>query len=131
MLWMGGCSRSFIPPRFRDFVYMVFTHLIRNTFKPNNDDMEVKNAFAGTLESGDILVQITPSEDESLQIDLDSTVEYQFGGQIRKVIKETLEEMGVDKAHVKATDKGALDCTIRARVTAAAVRATGKDVWKD
>ena len=93
--------------------------------------MEVKNAFAGTLESGDILVQITPSKDESLQIDLDSTVEYQFGGQIRKVIKETLEEMGVDKAHVKATDKGALDCTIRARVTAAAVRATGKDVWED
>ena len=38
--------------------------------------MEVKNAFAGTLESGDILVQITPSEEESLQIDLDSTVEY-------------------------------------------------------
>ena len=72
--------------------------------------MEVKNAFAGTLESGDILVQITPSEEESLQIDLDSTVEYQFGGQIRKVIKETLENLGVKKAHVKATDKGALDC---------------------
>ena len=86
--------------------------------------MEVKNAFAGTLESGDILVQITPSEEESLQIDLDSTVEYQFGGQIRKVIKETLENLGVKKAHVK-------DCTIRARVTAAAVRATGKDVWED
>mgnify|MGYP001105184780 CR=1 FL=1 len=65
--------------------------------------MEVKNAFAGTLESGDILVQITPSEEESLQIDLDSTVEYQFGGQIRKVIKETLENLGVKKAHVKAT----------------------------
>ena len=93
--------------------------------------MEVKNAFAGTLESGDILVQITPSEEESLQIDLDSAVEYQFGGQIRKVIKETLENLGVKKAHVKATDKGALDCTIRARVTAAAVRATGKDVWED
>lgn len=93
--------------------------------------MEVKNAFAGTLESGDILVQITPSEEESLQIDLDSTVEYQFGGQIRKVIKETLENLGVKKAHVKATDKGALDCTIRARVTAAAVRATGKNVWED
>ena len=56
---------------------------------------------------------------------------YQFGGQIRKVIKETLENLGVKKAHVKATDKGALDCTIRARVTAAAVRATGKDVWED
>ena len=42
-----------------------------------------------------------------------------------------MNERGIDKAHVKATDKGALDCTIRARVTAAAVRATGQDVWKD
>jgi len=37
----------------------------------------------------------------------------------------------VDSAVVYATDKGALDCTIRARVTAAAVRATGRDVWND
>ena len=58
--------------------------------------MELKDSFAGTLESGDILIQIAPSEND-----------------------------------VKATDKGALDCTIRARVTAAAVRATGQDVWKD
>ena len=49
--------------------------------------MEVKNAFAGTLESGDILVQITPSEEESLQIDLDSTVEYQFGGRFARSSK--------------------------------------------
>ncbi len=91
--------------------------------------MDLKNAFAGTLESGDILIQIAPSETEGLQVDLDSTVEYQFGEQIRKVITETLKGLGVEKALVKATDKGALDCTIRARVTAAAVRATGKDVW--
>jgi citrate lyase subunit gamma (acyl carrier protein) len=35
----------------------------------------------------------------------------------------------VTNVEVNATDKGALDCTIKARVTAAAVRATGKDVW--
>lgn len=29
------------------------------------------------------------------------------------------------------TKMGDLDCTIRASVTAVAVRATGKDVWKD
>ena len=39
--------------------------------------------------------------------------------------------MGVSQAYVRATDKGALDCTIRARTTAAAVRATGKDVWSE
>ena len=92
--------------------------------------MDIKTAFAGTLESGDILVQISPATSEELNIDLESSVAYQFGDQIKKVITETLAQLGIDKADVKATDKGALDCTIKARVTAAAVRATGKDVWK-
>ncbi len=91
--------------------------------------MEIKNAVAGTLESGDIMVQIAPGE--GLQVDLQSSVAAQFGRQIQAVITETLTGLGIDNAYVKATDKGALDCTIRARVTAAAVRATGKDVWKD
>lgn len=93
--------------------------------------MELKNAFAGTLESGDIMIQIIPSDADGLDIRLESSVAYQFGEQIKKVIRETLEQQGINKATVTATDKGALDCTIRARVTAAAVRATGKDVWKD
>lgn len=92
--------------------------------------MEIKNAVAGTLESGDIMVQIAPAESKGLHIDLDSSVAAQFGKQIRQVIEETLTGLGVEDAEVKAVDKGALDCTIRARVTAAAVRATGKDVWK-
>lgn len=91
--------------------------------------MEVKNASAGTMESGDILIQLFPSDAEGVQISLDSTVAYQFGEQIKTVITETLQGLGIDHVAVKATDKGALDCTIRARVTAAAVRATGKDVW--
>ena len=85
--------------------------------------------MAGTLESGDILVQIEPNASEGVSIELDSTVAYQFGEQIKRVITETLAELGVNNAKVTATDKGALDCTIRARVTAAAVRATGIDVW--
>ena len=89
----------------------------------------MKEAIAGTLESGDILVTIGPGE--GLQVDLQSTVAAQFGRQIKAVITETLEGLGIENAAVKAVDKGALDCTIRARVTAAAVRATGKDVWKD
>ncbi|MBQ0113157.1 MAG: citrate lyase acyl carrier protein [Bacteroidales bacterium] len=91
--------------------------------------MEMKKAFAGTLESGDIMIQIEPSDKEGLQINLDSTVAYQFGEQIKSVIAETLKNLDINNAVVNATDKGALDCTIRARVTAAAVRATGKDVW--
>ena len=105
--------------------------------------MELKNAMAGTLESGDILIQIAPSDVDGgdiliqiapsdvdgLHIELDSTVAYQFGEQIKNVIINTLKELGINNANVKATDKGALDCTIKARVTAAAVRSTGVDVW--
>jgi len=85
--------------------------------------MEINTASAGTLESGDILVQIAPSDTEGLHVDLESTVAYQFGNRIKEVIIETLKEEGLHNAHVKATDKGALDCTIRARVAAAARRA--------
>lgn len=91
--------------------------------------MEIKNAVAGTLESGDIMIQIGPGE--GLQVILQSSVEAQFGDQIRSLIKETLCGLGIENASVNAVDKGALDCTIRARVTAAAVRASGVDVWKD
>ena len=91
--------------------------------------MEIKNAVAGTLESGDILIQIAPGD--GLQVELQSSVAAQFGRQIKAVITDTLKGLGVENASIKATDKGALDCTIRARVTAAVVRATGKDVWKD
>jgi citrate lyase subunit gamma (acyl carrier protein) len=39
------------------------------------------------------------------------------------VIRETLRELGVENARVVAIDKGALDCTVRARTQAAAFRA--------
>lgn len=93
--------------------------------------MELKTSTAGTMESGDIMIQIAPTDRPGLNVELQSSVKYQFGDQIRQVITETLTSLGVTQADVHATDKGALDCTIRARVTAAAVRATGKDVWKD
>jgi citrate lyase subunit gamma (acyl carrier protein) len=111
------------------FVVSDMFNLSTFIFKLNTNSMEIKDAFAGTLESGDIMVQLSPAQGEGLEINLNSTVEYQFGDQIRKVIAETLKGLGIENASVKAVDKGALDCTIRARVTAAAVRATGKDVW--
>ena len=42
--------------------------------------------------------------------------------QIRQVIREALEQLGVENAEVTAVDKGALDCTIRARVETAVYR---------
>lgn len=82
----------------------------------------VKPAAAGTLESSDIRVTVEPAE-EDVTIELESSVKEQFGRQIESVIRQTLEELGVRSATVIAVDKGALDCTVRARVEAAVFRA--------
>lgn len=83
----------------------------------------VKNAIAGSLESNDIRVMIVANDGAGIEIELESVVEKQFGRQIRKVILETLEKLQMDNVKVIATDRGALDYTIRARVACAAYRA--------
>ncbi|MDO4572557.1 MAG: citrate lyase acyl carrier protein [Clostridia bacterium] len=91
--------------------------------------MELKHAgAAGTLESSDVYVEIEPAE--ALLIELDSTVQSQFGRRIREVIAEALSELGIAGARVSAVDKGALDCTIRARVIAAACRAADERAYE-
>jgi citrate lyase subunit gamma (acyl carrier protein) len=85
--------------------------------------------IAGTLESSDITIQIEKNEGNGIELELKSTVENQFGKQIKKVILETLLELGVENAFVLANDKGALDCTIRARVRTAVSRATHQNCF--
>ena len=80
-----------------------------------------KPAVAGTLESSDCMVTVEPGEGQ-LELDLDSVVIRQYGRQIRNVIHETLERLEVTDARVTVVDKGALDCTIKARVEAAVFR---------
>lgn len=95
--------------------------------------MEISDVgIAGTLESSDITIQIEKNVGKGIAIELKSTVENQFGNQIRSVIRETLQEMGITEALVRATDKGALDCTIRARLTTAVNRASHNSscVWE-
>ena len=84
--------------------------------------------IAGTMESGDIYVEVE-SGANGVDIDLSSTVGAQFGKQIKQVILDTLKECGVENAVVRAVDKGALDCTIRARITAAALRGADADTY--
>ena len=82
----------------------------------------------GTMESNDIMVAVAPAEAGSgITINLVSPVIKQYGKQIEAVIKATLAELEVADALVQATDKGALDCTIRARVRVAAFRAMQKE----
>ncbi len=86
--------------------------------------MELKRiATAGTLESSDIMVTIAPREEAGLDIQLESTVLKQFGEQICQVIGETVADLGIATATITAVDKGALDCTVRARVKTALYRA--------
>ena len=82
----------------------------------------VKAAQAGTVESSDIVVKIEPNEN-GVAIELTSSVKQQYGERIEAVIRETLKELGVENARVAAIDKGALDCTVKARTQAAAFRA--------
>ena len=93
--------------------------------------MEIKQTgVAGTMESSDVMVTVEPSA-QGVEIELQSIVEKQFGREIRRAITETLRDLNVKNAVVKAVDKGALDCTIRARVKTAVYRANGKTacVW--
>ncbi|MBO6017566.1 MAG: citrate lyase acyl carrier protein [Oscillospiraceae bacterium] len=81
-----------------------------------------KPAIAGTLESSDCMVTVEPGEGK-IDLDLDSAVIRQYGKQIRKVILETLQRLDVTDARITVVDKGALDCTIKARVECAVYRA--------
>ena len=93
--------------------------------------MEIKKiASAGTLESSDILITVEKDNREGIYIHLESPVKKQFGDQIKKVIKDTAKFVGVENAKITAIDKGALDCVIKARTSAALYRACESTEFK-
>ena len=81
----------------------------------------IKAASAGTEEKSDIQVTIEPCA-EGIVLELQSVVMGPFGKAIEASIREVLQNMGVTNAHVKAIDRGALDCVLRARVETAVLR---------
>lgn len=83
------------------------------------------SAIAGTLESSDAQVSIEPGQD-GIELEVFSSVLNQYGRQIRDVVLKTLQRLGVKNARVTVTDKGALECTLRARVEAAYYRSIDK-----
>ncbi len=91
----------------------------------------IKTAVAGTLESSDCMVTVEPANGV-LELDLESAVIRQYGNRIKEVAFETLDRLGVKNARVSIVDKGALDCTIKARVECACARASefeGRISW--
>ena len=77
----------------------------------------MKSATCGSLESNDCL--ITVSNNEDLDININSIVFDAFGDAIYKVVKETLNELGINNLKVTVNDKGALEYAIRARLITA------------
>lgn len=80
-----------------------------------------KEGFAGSLQSNDCLISVYPSK--KIEIEIESPLLYEFGDLIQKTITLKLAEMGITGARVYIEDKGALDCTVAARLETAIRRA--------
>lgn len=94
--------------------------------------MEIKKtASCGTMESSDVMITVENGTGD-VKIELESPVKKQFGEEIEEVVKECCERLGVKEANIKVLDKGALNCTIKARCETALYRACeSKDyVWE-
>ena len=78
--------------------------------------MELKKAaMAGTVESSDAQITVEPGTN-GIELNIESSVIQQYGRQIKAVVLETLKKLDVKNAKVSVVDKGALDCTLKARV---------------
>lgn len=96
-----------------------YCHQIKKNGRVN---MEIlKSAAAGTLESSDAMVTVEPG-DGGIELELSSSVMNQYGRQIKATVLETLDRLQVSNVRITVVDKGALDCTIKARVECAVYR---------
>jgi len=88
-----------------------------------------KTAIAGTLESSDAQITVEPAR--KLELTIESSVMNQYGRQIKACALQTLKDLGVKKGKVRVVDKGALECTLKARIECAVYRsndASAKDI---
>lgn len=83
-----------------------------------------KTAQAGTLESSDVMITVAPGEAGSgVKLEIESIVMAQYGEEIERVLRAAVEEQGISDVYVKVADRGALDCTLKARLFTALTRA--------
>lgn len=93
--------------------------------------MEIKvKAVAGTLESSDMYIIIEPNA-TGIELEIESVVMGQYGDDVRRVILESLKELGVTSAKILVTDKGAIEPVIKSRIQTVVTRAAQqKFTWK-
>ena len=82
----------------------------------------LKKASCGTMESSDAYMELEPIE-AGVQIDLQSVVEHQFGDSIRAQAAEMLQQENIENVSLRIVDRGALECTLRARLETLIARA--------
>lgn len=97
--------------------------------------MEIQqSAIAGTLESSDVQVTIEPNM-SGVVINIESTVKNQYGRQIKETVLNTLSKLNIQSGNFLIDDKGALECTLKARLECAIFRSCGKSdagiAWGD
>ncbi|MGK4059910.1 citrate lyase acyl carrier protein [Loigolactobacillus coryniformis] len=97
--------------------------------------MEIKkSAIAGTLESSDAQVTVMPATN-GVDLNIQSSVMNRFGRQIKQTILDTLNNLNVKNGKIVVVDKGALDCTLKARVEGTVFRSCGQSTknipWGD
>lgn len=63
---------------------------------------------------------------QGIDLELSSSVMNQYGRRIKATVLETLERLDVKNVHITVVDKGALDCTLKARVECAVFRSCGQ-----
>ena len=79
-----------------------------------------KKTQAGTMQSSDLIVFVEPAD--TLEVDIESTVQQQFGHLIRERVDLVLARLGLESGWVMVSDRGALDYAIEARVETAVRR---------
>jgi citrate lyase subunit gamma (acyl carrier protein) len=84
-----------------------------------------KMSIAGSLESNDALITIQPVDKRGVELVIESIVEKQFRDRIEKAVRQVLKDYDIDGVYVRVQDRGALDCTLKARMEAAILRGKG------
>ena len=82
-----------------------------------------KAAKAGREDVGDLVVEVAPIQNDSVELEIKSSVKRLFGKHQEEYISKLLAEYKVNGVRVCVTDNGALDFVIRARLEAALRRA--------
>lgn len=87
----------------------------------------LRKASAGNeAQNADCVVTVEPNE-SGIELTLDSLVFNQYGDAIKASVYDMLTAYGITDCKINVTDRGAIDCVLRARLEAAIKRATKEE----